>query len=82
MSSNSFPSDSSNPSPSDSRDPHTDAQSLERIKQILLGDRIDQIMQQSPKHLILTGGDAHLFAKFLSHYQPQVESDLFLNLAD
>ncbi len=39
---------------------------------------IDQILQQSPKHLILTGGDAHLFAKFLSHYQPQVESDLLL----
>jgi len=47
---------------------------------ILLGliSTIDQIMQQSPKKLILTGGDASLFAKFLSHYQPQVESDLLL----
>ncbi|ENW93570.1 pantothenate kinase [Acinetobacter sp. NIPH 298] len=47
---------------------------------ILLGliSSIEQIMQQSPKNLILTGGDAHLFAKFLNHYQPQVESDLLL----
>ena len=47
---------------------------------ILLGliSTIDQIMQHSPKHLILTGGDAHLFAKFLNHYQPQVETDLLL----
>ncbi|QER40354.1 pantothenate kinase [Acinetobacter suaedae] len=47
---------------------------------ILLGliSSIDQIMQQSPKKLILTGGDANLFAKFLNHYQPRVESDLLL----
>lgn len=47
---------------------------------ILLGliSSIDQIMQQSPKKLILTGGDANLFAKFLNHYQPQVEPDLLL----
>ena len=48
---------------------------------ILLGliSTIDQIMHHSPKHLILTGGDANLFAKFLGHYQPQVEPDLLLN---
>ena len=47
---------------------------------ILLGliSTIDQIMHHSPKHLILTGGDANLFAKFLGHYQPQVEPDLLL----
>lgn len=47
---------------------------------ILLGliSTIDQIMHQSPKKLILTGGDAALFAKFLNHHQPQVESDLLL----
>src|SRR5574343_1020951 len=39
---------------------------------ILLGliSTIDQIMQQSPKHLILTGGDAEIFAKFLQHHRP------------
>ena len=47
---------------------------------ILLGliSSIEQIMQHSPKQLVLTGGDAALFAKFLSHYQPQVEADLLL----
>lgn len=39
---------------------------------------IEAIMRQSPKQLILTGGDAPLFAKFLKHYQPQVERDLLL----
>ena len=36
----------SNPESNGNRDPQADAQSLERIKQILLGDRLDQIMQQ------------------------------------
>lgn len=47
---------------------------------ILLGliSTIDQIMQQSPKHLILTGGDAEIFAKFLQHHRPLIESDLLL----
>lgn len=47
---------------------------------ILLGliSTIEQIMQQSPKNLILTGGDAPLFAKYLSHYQPRIEPDLLL----
>lgn len=39
---------------------------------------IEAIMRQSPKQLILTGGDAPLFAKFLKHYQPQLERDLLL----
>lgn len=47
---------------------------------ILLGliSTIHQIMQQSPRKLVLTGGDANLFEKFLEHYQPQIESDLLL----
>ena len=47
---------------------------------ILLGliSTIDQIMQQSPKHLILTGGDAEIFAKFLQHHRTLIESDLLL----
>ncbi len=47
---------------------------------ILLGllSSIEKIMQQSPKQLVLTGGDAPLFAKFLQAYQPRVEPDLLL----
>lgn len=47
---------------------------------ILLGliSTIDHIMSQSPQQLVLTGGDAPLFAKFLQHHQPHVESDLLL----
>lgn len=47
---------------------------------ILLGlvSSIENVMQQSPRKLILTGGDAHLFAKFLSHHQPHIETDLLL----
>ena len=47
---------------------------------ILLGliSTIESIMQQSPKKLLLTGGDAPLFAKFLQKYQPTVETDLLL----
>lgn len=47
---------------------------------ILLGllSSIEYVMQQSPRQLVLTGGDAPLFAKFLQHYQPVVEQDLLL----
>ena len=47
---------------------------------ILLGlvSSIENVMQQSPRKLILTGGDAPLFAKFLSHHQPHIETDLLL----
>lgn len=39
---------------------------------------IRQVMQTSPKQLILTGGDASLFAKYLSEFHPIVETDLLL----
>ena len=39
---------------------------------------IRQVMQQSPRKLILTGGDAPLFARFLEEFQPQIEDDLLL----
>ena len=39
---------------------------------------IRQVMQQSPRKLILTGGDAPLFARFLEEFEPQVEEDLLL----
>ena len=47
---------------------------------ILLGllSTIEHVIRQSPRKLILTGGDAPLFAKFLQQYQPQVEQDLLL----
>lgn len=47
---------------------------------ILLGllSTIEYIMQQSSRQLILTGGDATLFARFLEHYQPLVTPDLLL----
>lgn len=47
---------------------------------ILLGlvSTIEKVMQQSPRKLILTGGDAPLFAKFLLDYQPEIETDLLL----
>ncbi len=47
---------------------------------ILLGlvSTIEAIMQRTPQQLVLTGGDAPLFAKFLQHYSPQIESDLLL----
>lgn len=47
---------------------------------ILLGlvSSIENVMQQSSRKLILTGGDAPLFAKFLSHHQPHIETDLLL----
>ena len=39
---------------------------------------IRQVMQQSPRKLILTGGDALLFARFLEDFEPQIEEDLLL----
>ena len=39
---------------------------------------IRQVMQQSPRQLILTGGDAPLFARFLAEFNPQIENDLLL----
>lgn len=47
---------------------------------ILLGllSTIREVLKQSPRQLVLTGGDAPLFAKYLSTYQPQIESDLLL----
>ncbi|OTG83913.1 type III pantothenate kinase [Acinetobacter sp. ANC 4648] len=47
---------------------------------ILLGlvSTIRQVMQQSPRQLILTGGDSILFAKFLPEFSPSIETDLLL----
>lgn len=39
---------------------------------------IRQVMQQYPKKLILTGGDAPLFAKHLTEFNPVIEQDLLL----
>ena len=39
---------------------------------------IEKVLQQSPRQLVLTGGDAPLFAKFLSDHQPIIETDLLL----
>ncbi|AXY61679.1 type III pantothenate kinase [Acinetobacter sp. WCHAc010052] len=47
---------------------------------ILLGliSTIEKVMQQTPRQLILTGGDAPLFAQHLQQFNPTVESDLLL----
>ena len=47
---------------------------------ILLGllRTIERVMQHSPRQLVLTGGDAELFAQHLQQYQPIVEEDLLL----
>ena len=47
---------------------------------ILLGliSLIEKILQKNPQSLILTGGDAPLFAQHLRDYQPIVEPDLLL----
>ena len=47
---------------------------------ILLGllSTIERVMQHSPRQLVLTGGDAELFAQHLQQYQPIVEEDLLL----
>nr|WP_174507495.1 type III pantothenate kinase [Acinetobacter sp. Marseille-Q1620] len=39
---------------------------------------IEKVLQQQPRKLILTGGDASLFADFLKQYQPIIEPDLLL----
>ena len=39
---------------------------------------IEKVLDKYPSQLILTGGDAPLFAKYLSQYQPQIEPDLLL----
>ena len=39
---------------------------------------IRQVLSQSPRQLVLTGGDALLFASFLTEYNPIVEADLLL----
>ena len=47
---------------------------------ILLGllSTIERVMQHSPRQLVLTGGDAELFAQHLQQFQPIVEEDLLL----
>ena len=39
---------------------------------------IEKVLDKYPSQLILTGGDAPLFAKYLAQYQPAIESDLLL----
>ncbi|MCV9960159.1 type III pantothenate kinase, partial [Acinetobacter baumannii] len=47
---------------------------------ILLGlvSTIEKVLQQSPRQLILTGGDAPVFARYLAEYAPRIENDLLL----
>ena len=47
---------------------------------ILLGlvSTIEKVLQQSPRQLILTGGDAPVFARYLAEYAPCIENDLLL----
>ena len=47
---------------------------------ILLGlvSSIEKVLEHSPRELVLTGGDAPLFAQYLEKYQPKIESDLLL----
>ncbi|WP_298143128.1 type III pantothenate kinase [uncultured Acinetobacter sp.] len=47
---------------------------------ILLGlvSSIEKVLATSPRELVLTGGDAVLFADYLKQYQPRVEPDLLL----
>lgn len=47
---------------------------------ILLGllSTIEKVLNEFPAQLILTGGDAPLFAQHLQAYQPVIESDLLL----
>lgn len=47
---------------------------------ILLGlvSMIEKVLTTSPRKLILTGGDAALFAQYLQSYDPQIETDLLL----
>ncbi|OTG70709.1 pantothenate kinase [Acinetobacter sp. ANC 4169] len=39
---------------------------------------IEKVLDKYPSQLILTGGDAPLFAKYLAQYQPAIEPDLLL----
>lgn len=39
---------------------------------------IRQVMMQSPRQLVLTGGDAALFAQYLHDFNPIIEPDLLL----
>lgn len=39
---------------------------------------IEKVLEQQPRQLILTGGDANLFAAHLQRFQPIVEQDLLL----
>ncbi|CAB1216807.1 type III pantothenate kinase [Acinetobacter bouvetii] len=39
---------------------------------------IEKVLNKYPSQLILTGGDAPLFAKYLAQYQPVIEPDLLL----
>ncbi len=39
---------------------------------------VEKVLEQKPRKLILTGGDAPLFAEFLSKYDPLIEPDLLL----
>lgn len=39
---------------------------------------IEKVLEKYPSKLILTGGDAPLFAKYLAKYSPEVEQDLLL----
>jgi type III pantothenate kinase len=39
---------------------------------------IEKVMDKYPSKLILTGGDAPLFAQYLQRYQPEIETDLLL----
>ncbi|WP_441372841.1 type III pantothenate kinase [Acinetobacter lwoffii] len=47
---------------------------------ILLGllSTIEKVLHDFPAQLVLTGGDAPLFAQHLSQYQPRIEPDLLL----
>lgn len=47
---------------------------------ILLGliSTIEKVLHDFPAKLILTGGDARLFAQHLSHFEPVIEPDLLL----
>lgn len=47
---------------------------------ILLGllSTIEKVLEDFPARLIMTGGDAALFAQHLSAYQPEIEPDLLL----
>ncbi len=47
---------------------------------ILLGlvSSIEKVLAHSPRELVLTGGDAPLFAQYLEKYHPQIEPDLLL----